>query len=264
MESGSGVCGIRETHPRTVICGISFSCLNRDQASKWLLNSAYELRGGYICVTGAHGVILAQDDPEFLSILNSATMNTLDGQPVVWISRWRGHKSERVTGRELLWDTVAQDRDARLTHVLFGSTREITDKMIERLRKFAPTIQVQAFNPPFTSLIDDELDEIVRGLQFSAPAIIWVGLSTPKQERLAARLAERLPRSPVVAIGAGFNFIAGVSPVAPRVITALGLEWLFRLSCEPRRLYKRYVATVPRFSLLFVRELLKRSVESNT
>jgi N-acetylglucosaminyldiphosphoundecaprenol N-acetyl-beta-D-mannosaminyltransferase len=210
--------------------------------------------GGYVCVTGAHGVVSAQDDAEFKDILNSASMNTLDGQPVVWIARWRGFTVTRVTGRELVWDTVDLDVGNKIRHVLFGATPAVTDRMIARLSAQNENIRVSAFNPPFGPLDDDYLDAIFRRVASGEQTIVWVGLSTPKQERLAVRLSKRLPKIPIVAIGAGFDFVAELKHVAPPIVTSLGLEWLFRLASEPRRLFKRYAVVVPRFLILIARE----------
>ena len=126
--------------------------------------------------------------------------------------------------------------------------------MIERLRKRNPKVRVEAFNPPFRDLSDEELDSICTRFAGERATIVWVGLSTPKQERLTVRLSQRLPKTPIVAIGAGFDFVAGLKPVAPGFVTALSLEWLFRLASEPRRLFKRYAEIIPKFLLLVGRE----------
>lgn len=242
-------------HPRTVICGVRFSCFDRSGAARWLLDAARNGAGGYVCVTGAHGVVAAHDDASFRQILNGAGMNTLDGQPVVWIARLRGFAAGRVTGRELVWDVVDQDAASEVRHVLFGATSAVTDRMIERLRERNPSVRVEAYNPPFGTLGDEELDRICARFAAAGPMIVWVGLSTPKQEHLTVRLSARLPDAPIVAIGAGFDFVAGLKPVAPAFMTSLSLEWLFRLASEPRRLFARYAEIVPRFLFLLGREI---------
>jgi N-acetylglucosaminyldiphosphoundecaprenol N-acetyl-beta-D-mannosaminyltransferase len=243
-------------HARTSICGVRFSCLDRKGAAGWLLGAAQRRAGGYVCVTGAHGVVSSQDDAGFRQILNGASMNTLDGQPVVWIARMRGFRAGRVTGRELVWDVVDADARSDVCHVLFGATEAVTDLMIARLRERNPTVRVEAFNPPFRDLNDEELDGICAQFAGDRATIVWVGLSTPKQERLTLRLSQRLPKTPIVAIGAGFDFVAGLKPVAPGFVTALSLEWLFRLASEPRRLFKRYAEIIPKFLLLVGREAI--------
>jgi N-acetylglucosaminyldiphosphoundecaprenol N-acetyl-beta-D-mannosaminyltransferase len=247
-----------------VICGVRFSCLDRTGAAHWLLASAKGGTGGYVCVTGAHGVVSAQDDPSFRNILNGAAMNTLDGQPVVWIARARGFLAGRVTGRELVWDVVDTDTACEVRHVLFGATAAVTDRMIERLRGRNPAIRVEAYNPPFRPLSDEELDRLCSDLAIEGPIIVWLGLSTPKQEHLAVRLSSRLPRAPIVAIGAGFDFVAGLKPIAPGLMTTMSLEWLFRLVSEPRRLFRRYAEIVPRFLLLVGRELVSGKLFSRS
>ena len=247
-------------HPRTTICGVEFSCFDRLRAAQWLVDAALDGRGGYACVTGAHGIVLAQKDREFRNILNSANMNTLDGQPVVWIARWWGIDAGRVTGRELVWDVVRQRGADEIRHVLFGATAHVTDRMVDRLRANNSQIRVQAFNPPFGSLGDEELTDFCSRIRTNDPTIVWVGLSTPRQERVAAVLSKQLVAMPVVAIGAGFDFVAGLKPVAPNIVTVLGLEWLFRLTNEPKRLFIRYMQVVPQFLVLLGRELLGGSL----
>jgi len=242
-------------HPRTTICGVRFSCFDREGAADWILGAARSGAGGYVCVTGAHGVVSANDDERFRSILNGASMNTLDGQPVVWIARMRGYAVDRVTGRELVWDVVDKDAACEITHVLFGATPAVTDKMVERLRKRNPSVRVIVYNPPFGEISDEELDRVCARLSANGPMIVWVGLSTPRQESLAVRLSRRLPNAPAVAIGAGFDFVAGLKPVAPRIVTTLSLEWLFRMASEPRRLLPRYLDVIPRFLALLCREI---------
>lgn len=242
-------------HPRTVICGVRFSCFDRAGAARWLSDAATNQTGGYVCVTGAHGVVSAQDDAKFREILNGAAMNTLDGQPVVWIARGRGFTAGRVTGRELVWDVVDADGAGRIHHVFFGATAAITDKMIARLRERDPAVSAEAYNPPFGPIADEDLDALCARFANKGPTIVWVGLSTPKQEQLTVRLAARMPKTPIVAIGAGFDFVAGLKPVAPAFVTALSLEWLFRLLSEPRRLFRRYAEIVPRFLLLVGKEI---------
>jgi N-acetylglucosaminyldiphosphoundecaprenol N-acetyl-beta-D-mannosaminyltransferase len=246
-------------HPRTTICGVRFSCFDVEDASSWLFEAARARRGGHICVTGAHGIVLAQNDPELSEILNTAAMNALDGQPVVMVARSRGYRVTRVTGRELVWGVVRQDTASEIRHLLFGATGAVTRRMIDNLRQLRREILVDAFNPSFGPMTDSELDVICEQLASDKPTIVWVGLSTPKQERLARRLAIRFPNSPVVAIGAGFDFVAGLTPEAPRIMTVLCLEWLFRLGMEPRRLSGRYLHIVPRFLALLLRELLSNT-----
>ena len=252
------------SHPRTEICGVRFSCLDRTGAARWLLSSAKSGTGGYVCVTGAHGVVSAQDDPAFRRILNGAAMNTLDGQPVVWIARARGFRAGRVTGRELVWDVVDTDAACEVRHVLFGATEAVTDRMIERLRKRNPAIRVEAYNPPFGAISDEEFERVCSRFVGQGPMIVWVGLSTPKQEQLTLRLSARFPKAPIVAIGAGFDFVAGLKPIAPSFVTALSLEWLFRLATEPRRLFKRYAEIVPRFIAIVAREWMKGDLFSRS
>jgi N-acetylglucosaminyldiphosphoundecaprenol N-acetyl-beta-D-mannosaminyltransferase len=135
--------------------------------------------------------------------------------------------------------------------------------MIDRLRCRSQAIRVSAFNPPFGEFRDEELDSICQGEQSAGPTLIWVGMSTPRQERLAVSLSKRFPRSPIVTIGAGFDFVAGLKPTAPQIVTQLCLERLFRLVFEPSRLFRRYAEIVSRFLILIERELVMRGIAHN-
>lgn len=240
-------------HPQTEICGVRYSCFNREAASRYLFQGALSKHGGYVCVTGAHGVVTAQENAEFKHILNAAFMNTLDGMPVVLIARMRGFQAGRVTGRELVKDIIALDRDSSIRHIFFGATAAVTNRLIENLSAENANINVVAINPPFREINDAELDEVCTKIFSEIPTIVWIGLSTPKQEKLAARLARRCPQHSIVAIGAGFDFIAGLKPEAPRLATQLCLEWLFRLVLEPRRLLKRYCTVIPKFIYFLIK-----------
>jgi N-acetylglucosaminyldiphosphoundecaprenol N-acetyl-beta-D-mannosaminyltransferase len=123
---------------------------------------------------------------------------------------------------------------------------------------------VQAYNRLFRALSEEELDRVCSGLASGGPMIVWLGLSTTKQEHLAVHLSPRFPKAPVVAIGAGFDFVAGLKPIAPRLMTSLSLEWLFRLATKPRRLFRRYAEIVPRFLILIGRELVSGKPSSRS
>ena len=247
LDVRSPYCGVDEAHPRTMICGVQFSCFNRDNAAEYLLDASLSGRGGYVCVTGAHGVVYAQSDEKFRSIINQASMNTLDGQPVVVIARSRGFNAGRVTGRELVRDVISKDRKAQVRHVLFGANDTVTSKMSARMKELNCAIKVDSFHPPYGEISEPDLIGMCEKFEINGATIVWVGISTPRQEQMAVRLSKLLPHTPIVAIGAAFDFVAGLKPEAPRLVTMLCLEWLFRLLTEPRRLFSRYATVVPSF-----------------
>lgn len=243
--------------PNAVIAGVKFSVLDRQGVAQALLDACLSRRGGYVCVTGAHGVVHSQEHAGFQNILNGAMVNCVDGQPSVWLLRLKGIKlAHRVTGRELLFDIMDLDTCHNIRHVFYGSTKNVTDRMTARFLRRDPCIDVgQAANPPFGPIDRDALEEFCASTESEKPTIIWVGLSTPKQEQIALVLSHRLPKVIVIAIGAGFDFAAGLLNEAPSVLTKMGLEWLFRLICEPRRLWPRYSYIVTRFLRLSAIEL---------
>jgi len=202
-------------------------------------------RGGrtYVCVTGVHGIIESRRDVRIREIHNAAGMVTTDGMPLVWLSRRRGFpEAERVYGPDLLLACCAAFLPKRRRHFFFGGAPGVAERLASRLSERFPGLEVAGcFSPPFTPPTPAEDEAIVRRLNGAGADIVWVGLSTPKQEQWMAEHRNRLQSPVLIGVGAAFDFHAGLKPQAPRWIQRGGLEWLFRLLCEPRRLGKRYL-----------------------
>ena len=219
---------------------------------------AREGSGGMVCVATVHMVMEAWDDPEFQRIVNAAELVTADGVPLVWGLRALGAgEATRVYGPELtprLCDRAARDG---LPVGFYGGTPEVLDALVARLSERCPGLDVRfVHSPPFAPLPatpDAELAAVVRE---SGARILFVGLGCPKQERFMALHRDLLP-CVQVGVGAAFDFLAGRKAQAPRFLQRAGLEWLFRLACEPRRLARRYAVHNPRFVALFARQLLR-------
>ncbi|MFD1658050.1 WecB/TagA/CpsF family glycosyltransferase [Streptomyces caeni] len=193
----------------------------------------------------AYTLALAARDPELHRILRSASLNLPDGQPVVWANRLlhRGTvlPSTRVYGPDLLLDVFDLGRQTGLRHYLLGSTPQVLDALHSALRRRFPNALITgACSPPFRPLTTQEERKQRESIRSAEADIVWVGLGTPKQDRWAAELCGALPVV-AVAVGAAFDFIAGTKPQAPRWMRRSGLEWTFRLGCEPRRLWRRYL-----------------------
>ncbi|MFG2022742.1 WecB/TagA/CpsF family glycosyltransferase [Streptomyces sp. NPDC048825] len=209
------------------------------------------LRGSNVHLSNAYTLALADRDPELHGILRSASLNLPDGQPVVWanqlLHRGTALPSTRVYGPDLLLDVFALSRHTELTHYLLGSTPQVLDALHRELRRRYPEARITGTcSPPFRPLTRQELRQQAEEIRSVAADIVWVGLGTPKQDRWAAQLCEALPVV-AVAVGAAFDFIAGTKPQAPAWMQHNGLEWLFRLGCEPRRLWRRYLFGNARF-----------------
>lgn len=212
-------------------------------------------RGRYIAVTGMHGVTEAQQDRQFYRVLHEASLVVADGTPLVWVGRLRGYAMpRRVYGPELMLTFCRQTAGRGYRHFLYGGAPGVPELLAEKLRQECPGIVIAGmWSPPFRPLTEGEERELERRVEVAAPDVLWVGLSTPKQERWMA--AHRHLRVPVmVGVGAAFDFHAGRVRQAPVWMQEHGLEWLFRLQQEPRRLWRRYLLGMPKFAWALVRE----------
>ena len=203
----------------------------------------------YVCVSGIHGVMESQRDERLRAIHNRAGMVTPDGMPLVWISRWRGFDHvQRVYGPDLLLACCERSETTGWRHYFYGGDSGVPERLAERLRARFPKLEVVGgYSPPFRPLTAEEDAEVVARINAAAPDIVWVGLSTPKQERWMFEHRARLSAPVFIGVGAAFDFHAGLKPQAPRWMQRNGLEWIFRLYQEPRRLWRRYLRNNPLF-----------------
>jgi len=209
-----------------------------------------------IAFTGMHGITEAQYDPSFKQMLNSADLVVADGMPLVWLGRWHGHAMRRrVYGPELM-ETFCRETGPLYEHYFYGGGPGVPDRLAEILKQRYGVRTVGTYSPPFRPLTEDERLEVDRRIQAAAPDVVWVGLSTPKQERWMFEHRPRLTVPLMAGVGAAFDFVAGTAKQAPAWVQESGLEWFFRLSHEPRRLWRRYLVLGPKFVWNVALELL--------
>jgi len=240
------------TQPSRVnVLGVGLSAINLDSAVAAVAEALERKAKGYICVTGVHGVSEAQRDPEFRAILNRSFLTTPDGMPMVWMGRLQGFKQMgRVYGPDLMLRVCEWTRTRGFLHFLYGGGPGVAEELKRRLEQLFPGLKIVGVcTPPFRPLTSDEENDLARQVGALKPDILWVGLSTPKQEIFMAKYAPKLDATLLVGVGAAFDFHAGRMRQAPRWMQHSGLEWLFRLACEPRRLWKRYFKNNPLFVL---------------
>ncbi len=240
------------------ILGVRVPALNLPTAVA-RIDAAIENRTpGYVCVTGVHGIIESRKDPELLEIHNRALLLTPDGMPLVWALRLAGHRqSGRVYGPDLMLAVFDAAQQSQRRHFLYGSTPETLSKLKNRLlQRFPDADIVGTFSPPFRPLDAAEQAEVAKMINATQPDIVWVGLSTPRQEHWMAGMRSRLTAPVLIGVGAAFDFHAGLKRQAPRLIQRCGLEWAFRLATEPGRLWRRYAVIVPTFMGLTLLQLL--------
>jgi N-acetylglucosaminyldiphosphoundecaprenol N-acetyl-beta-D-mannosaminyltransferase len=229
-----------------------------DFCCKWAgeRRSGAPARARYICVTSVHGVITARDDPDTARILNAADIATPDGMPLVWALRSFGARGQqRVYGPELMLRVC---RDAALHGhrvFLYGGREETLAVLQSRLEAQFPGLAIAgAYAPPFRELTAAEEESAVEQIRRSDADIVFVGISTPKQERWMYAHRLTFPGVVMLGVGAAFDFHAGLVRQAPPWMQRRGLEWLFRLAVEPRRLWRRYLLVTPRFLPLWAME----------
>lgn len=234
---------------RANVLGIGISAIDMQEALRRCGQLLQQRRKGYICVTGVHGIMEAQRDAGFRAILNRSFLCTPDGMPTVWVGRMQGHRRmRRVYGPDFMLEMCRLSASRGYRHFLYGGNPGVAEKLKRRLESRVPGISiVGTFTPPFRSLTLAEENELVATLAEVRPHVVWVGLSTPKQERFMAGMIDRLDTCLMVGVGAAFDIHAGLLPDAPMWMKSAGLQWLHRLLNEPRRLWRRYLTNNPRF-----------------
>ena len=245
--------------PRLDILGVAVSAIRMadalDAIDAWIALGERH----YVCVTGVHGVMESQRDESLRQIHNAAGLVTPDGMPLVWLCRWRGvPRVERVYGPDLLLACCERSVPRGYRHFFVGGAPGVSKKLAGRLTARFPGLTVAGtYAPPYRDLTDREREAIVRRINAARPDIVWVGLSTPKQERWMAEHVGQLTAAVLIGVGAAFDFHAGVKRQAPRWVQQSGLEWVFRLMSEPRRLGPRYLRNNPQFVWRLLAERLR-------
>jgi N-acetylglucosaminyldiphosphoundecaprenol N-acetyl-beta-D-mannosaminyltransferase len=241
------------------ILGVRVSATNMRDSVNQIRSWIHKKKRAYVCVTGVHGIMECQRSANVRAVHNSADLVVPDGMPLVYISRLAGHKhTTRVYGPDLLLELCEESLRHGFKHFFFGTTPATLASLKNHLvRDFQGLRIVGVYAPPFRPLTPDELAAAITHINACEPDIVWVGLSTPKQECWMAENRQQLNAQVLIGVGAAFDFHAGKVPQAPRWMQPLCLEWLFRLIAEPRRLWKRYLLNNPQFLWLVMLQALK-------
>jgi len=231
------------TRSRANVLGVGVHAIDLPSAASIIESAVREGTKGYVCVTSVHGVMEAQRDPQFRDILNRSLLVTPDGMPTVWVGRMQGNSTmKRVFGPDLMLEICRRSAGTGIRHFLYGGNPGIAAELAERLRcRFPGITVVGTFTPPFRPLEPSEQLALERQMETTLPDIVWVGLSTPKQEKFMAANFRGLPCKIMVGVGAAFDIHAGHVKDAPKWIKDAGLQWAHRLCQEPGRLWRRYL-----------------------
>lgn len=241
---------------RVDVLGVGISAIDPAMAVAEIERWIEEGERHYVCVTGVHGVMESQRDESLKEIHNRSGLTTPDGMPMVWAGRRAGASwMERVYGPDLMLALCEKGVERGWTHFLYGGADGVPELLAERLTARFPGMEVAGvYSPPFRPLTPEEEHEVVSMIEAVSPTFVWVGLSTPKQERWMAAFRPRLSALAILGVGAAFDMHAGRLHQAPPWMQQAGLEWLYRLIKEPRRLWRRYLRNNP----AFVARILRR------
>lgn len=235
--------------PRYNVLGTGVSALSLARAREFVLAARGRKQLGYICHATAYGLSAARSDVAFRDALNRSLLTNPAGMPLVWLGRGHGHAGiTRVYGPDLMNAVCDAGRGVGLTHYFYGGAPGVAEMLRAALTaRFRGLEVLGTFTPPFRTLTAEEFSGLQRDLTAKHPDIIWVGLSSPAQEKFMAAHWRQLDCSLLIGVGAAFDFLSGRRPQAPRWMQRTGLEWLFRLATEPRRLWRRYLVHNPLF-----------------
>jgi N-acetylglucosaminyldiphosphoundecaprenol N-acetyl-beta-D-mannosaminyltransferase len=234
---------------RENVLGIGVSPINMAVALTTIREWIEGRQRRYVCVTGVHGIMEGRRSAEIRAIHNAAGMVTPDGMPLVWLLKFAGHSHvDRVYGPDLMLAVFGTPSFSGCRHFFYGTTETTLERLAGRLKARFPHAQiVGSIAPPFRALTAEEDEAMVARLNAAEPDIVWVGLSTPKQERWMAGHRDRLKAPVLIGVGAAFDIHAGIVAQAPKVLQRSGFEWAFRLWHDPHRLWRRYLVNNPLF-----------------
>ena len=220
-------------------------------------------KGSYVCVSNVHMCMEAFDSPEFASIVNSADLTIPDGKPIFWAQKLLRHTdAEQVRGQDIMNALCASAGTRTLNIGLYGgNSDELLTVVKNKLRASYPDISITyAYSPPFRTLTAAEDADVIRQINLAKVNVLFVGIGCPKQERWMAEHKGEI-NCVMLGVGAAYDFIAGSKKYAPRWMQQIGMEWFFRLCSEPKRLWRRYLSTNPRFIWHFGKQLIKHRLE---
>ncbi len=238
-----------QRQPAAKLLGISVEALDMEGTLSRIATELAARRKGYICMAGVHGIMEAQRDAELAGIYASSRITLPDGTPTVWVGRWQGHKGmQRVAGPDLMREVFRRKEFASCTHFLYGGEEHVAEQLREQFTNQYPWARITGtYTPPFRDLNAEEEESLIAQVRNLKPDIIWVGISTPKQERFMYRYLHRLDTTLMFGVGAAYDFHTGRIQDAPQWIKTIGMQWLHRLMQDPRRLWKRYLRNNPAF-----------------
>jgi N-acetylglucosaminyldiphosphoundecaprenol N-acetyl-beta-D-mannosaminyltransferase len=243
--------------PTAEVLGVPLALIDYEGTLDWIDETVGRGCRGYICASATHLVTASLEDPELRAAVLGADLVVPDGQPLVWALKALGHRiDDRVYGPDLMDRACARAaRTGRRMYLYGGRSHGALVQLTRNLRLRHPGLKIVGGHaPPFRALNEAEKASVVADIERSRAEVVWVGIGVPKQELWMAEMTGRLPRCVLIGVGAAFDIHGGLVPQAPAWMQRRGLEWLFRLAREPRRLWRRYLRYNPRFVAGFARQ----------
>lgn len=249
--------------PSFRLCGIPVSAVDMGglaAAVERRLRLGRAVPGTFVVFRDAHGIVRAQSDATLRAAHEAAWLVCPDGRPLFWAGRLRGQEAIRqVPGIESVEALCRAGIAHGWRHYFLGGGPGVAEKLAREMERRVPGLHVAGWEtPPFRPLTAEETEAMHARVRDSEADIVWIGLGTPKQELFMHEHAPHLPGTVAMGVGAAFDVNIGTIPRAPRLIQQLGLEWLYRMAREPRRLTRRYVEVVPQFLMLVMRDFMGR------
>jgi N-acetylglucosaminyldiphosphoundecaprenol N-acetyl-beta-D-mannosaminyltransferase len=242
------------------VLGVPLALADYERVMDWMDSTVTTREKVSVSAAAVHLVMVAQEDAKTRSAVDATSLIVPDGQPLVWALRALGHEASRVYGPDLMAKYCERSAKTGVRMYLYGGRSQgALVELALRLRRRFPGLQiVGGYSPPFRPLSEEEADWVVEDINRSKADVVWVGIGQPKQEQWIEQFRGRVDAPLMVAVGAAFDFHAGLVPQAPAWMQRVGLEWLFRLVQEPKRLWKRYLKYNPRFVLDFARQYARQ------
>jgi N-acetylglucosaminyldiphosphoundecaprenol N-acetyl-beta-D-mannosaminyltransferase len=247
------------------VLGVPLALTDYGHTMDWIDQTIAAGDRGYICVAATHTVMVCDEDPELREAVLNSSLTVPDGQPLVWaMNALGGDLSHRVYGPELMARYCERAAGTQVRMYLYGGRNQgALVQLALNLRQRFPGVKiVGGYSPPFRDLTNEEETAIVSEINRSKADVIWVGVGAPKQEKWMASMREHVEAAVLIGVGAAFDFHAGLVPQAPNWMQSSGLEWLFRLAHEPRRLWRRYARYNPRFVSGFLRQYARHRLRT--
>jgi len=243
---------------RVKIVSLRVDVVNHESAIRQIHELVKRQTGGYVCFSTVHMIMESHDNPEYGAKVNAADLVIPDGMPLVWMQKLQKEKrAARVRANDLMIMLCAYAEKNDLSVGFYGGQQSVIDAILERAKNDFPKLKIAyAFSPPFRPLTEAEDARITEEINEAKSDILFMGLGCPKQENWMAAHRDKT-KAIMLGVGASFDFFAGNVRESPAFVGRLGLEWLFRLTQEPRRLWRRYLILNPRFVRLATLQLLK-------